>query len=482
MRRKAGSWMGLNSERHCIENDLMMNKKQEKVRMTRRRFIGASATSAFGFQVVSSRVFGANSRLAVAGIGAGGKGRADITGAAKAGADIVALCDVDDDRAANMFRAHPKAKRFSDFRVMLEKMGKSVDACTISTPDHTHAVATSMAMKMGKHCYTQKPLTHDVYEARHLARLAKRTGVVTQMGNQAHAGEPIRRAVELVRAGIIGNVNEAHIWTNRPIWPQGMKARPAKAEVPKGLDWDLWLGPAPYRPYGKGYVPFVWRGWWDFGTGALGDMACHIMDMAWWSLELGAPTTVSAQHGGDTAESAPDWAVIDYHFGYHGSRPPVKLVWYDGKKKGVPNAPSLEATGGVNMVVHGKGRNGQRKQQFGSMLIGDRGRMFFNRRSTKWMITGRDADEVKQIEAKTPKTLLRTRDNYTEWVNAATGNGHTPLSRFEVAGPFTEMVLLGNLAIRAGEPVQWDAEELRSVNSDKANRYVQGEYRDGWKL
>ena len=248
--------------------------------MNRRRFLRASAVATMGFQVVPSRVFGANSRLAVAGIGAGGKGRADITGAAKAGADIVALCDVDDDRGANMFKAHPKAKRFKDFRVMLEKMGKSIDACTISTPDHTHAVATSLAMKMGKHCYTQKPLTHNVYEARHLTKLAAETGVATQMGNQAHAGEPIRRAVELVRAGIIGNVTEAHIWTNRPIWPQGMKARPAKADIPKGLDWDNWLGPVPFREYGKGYVPFAWRGWWDFGTGALGDMACHIMDLS----------------------------------------------------------------------------------------------------------------------------------------------------------------------------------------------------------
>jgi hypothetical protein len=204
-------------------------------------------------------------------------------------------------------------------------------------------------------------------------------------------------------------------------------------------------------------------------------MACHIMDMAWWSLELGSPTSVRARHGGNTGESAPNWAVIDYQFGYRGSRPPVKLVWYDGKKNGVQNAPSLETTGGVNMVA--KGKNG-----FGSVLIGDKGRMFFNRSGTGWRITGRDEDEVKQIEANTPKTLPRTKGNYVEWVNAATGNGHKPLSRFEIAGPFTEMVLLGNLAIRAGEPVQWDAKELRSTNSEKANRYVRREYRQGWKL
>ena len=453
-----------------------MNKKSKKNQITLREFTKSSALAVMGFQVVSSKVFGANSRLAVAAVGAGGKGRADIAGVSNAGADIVALCDVDDNRAANTFSAYSKAKRFKDYRLMLEKTGKSIDACIISAPDHIHAVATSLAMRMGKHCYTQKPLTHDVYEARHLTKLASKTGVVTQMGNQAHAGEPIRRAVELVRAGIIGNVTEAHVLTNRPIWPQGMKKRSTKISVPKNLDWDQWLGPAPFRGYGKGYVPFAWRGWWDFGTGALGDMACHIMDMPWWSLELGSPTSVRARHGGNTLESAPNWSVIDYKFGYRGNRPPVKLVWYDGKRNGVQNAPSLEITGGVDMIKKGKGRGG-----FGSLLVGDKGRMFFNR-FNEWMVTGRDDNEVRQIETQTQKTIPRTKDNYTEWVDAITGKGHPPLSRFEIAGPFTEMVLLGNLAIRAGEKVLWDTKKLRSLNSDKANSFVRREYRKGWKL
>ena len=453
-----------------------MKKKSKKNQITLREFTKSSALAVMGFQVVSSRVFGANSRLAVSAIGAGGKGRADIAGVSNAGADIVALCDVDDNRAANTFSAYSKAKRFKDYRLMLEKMGKSIDACIISAPDHIHAVATSLAMRMGKHCYTQKPLTHDVYEARYLTKLASNTRVVTQMGNQAHAGEPIRRAVELVRAGIIGNVTEAHVLTNRPIWPQGMKKRSTKISVPKNLDWDRWLGPAPFREYGKGYVPFAWRGWWDFGTGALGDMACHIMDMPWWSLELGSPTSVTARHGGNTLESAPNWSVIDYKFGYRGNRPPVKLIWYDGKKNGVQNAPSLEITGGVDMIKKGKGRGG-----FGSLLVGDKGRMFFNR-FNEWMVTGRADDEVRQIETQTQKTIPRTKDNYTEWVDAVTGNGHPPLSRFEIAGPFTEMVLLGNLAIRAGEKVLWDTKKLRSLNSDKANSFVRGEYRKGWEL
>jgi len=440
--------------------------------MKRREFFRAGAASALAINFVPSRVFGANERLAVAAIGAGGKGRADIAGARAAGADIVALCDVDPRRGAGSYKKFPKAKRFADFRVMLEKMGKSIDACTISTPDHTHFAATEMALRMGKHCYTQKPLTHDIWEARELARMAGQTKVATQMGNQAHAGEPIRRVVELVRAGIIGNVTEAHVWTNRPVWPQGMAERLPKAPVPAGVDWNLWLGPAPWREYGEGYLPFKWRGWWDFGTGALGDMACHLMDMAWWSLELGVPTSVAARHGGATAESPPMWAVIEYQFPARGKRPPVKLVWYDGKKDGVQNAPSKEQAGGVEMV-----KGGKRQGKFGTMLIGDKGRLFFNRFVSNWMVTGRDPDEVKQIEAKTPKTLPRVKSNYTEWLDAATGKGHAPLSRFQTAGPYTEVVLLGNLAIHAGEIVKWDPKKGRSTNSEKANQFVRRKYR-----
>ena len=441
---------------------------------SRRDLFKASAASAFAINFVPSSVFGANARLKVAGIGAGGKGRADIGGSAAAGADIVALCDVDPRRGAATIKNFPKAKVFTDFRVMLDKFGKSIDACTISTPDHTHAVATMKALQMGKHCYTQKPLTHNVWEARQLVKQAAVSKVSTQMGNQAHAGEPIRRAVELVRAGIIGEVTEAHVWTNRPVWPQGMKARPPKAPVPAGLDWDLWLGPAPFRDYGEGYLPFKWRGWWDFGTGALGDMACHLMDMAWWSLDLGVPTHVRAKHGGATKESPPKWAVIDYHFSARGKRPPVKLVWYDGKKNGVQNAPSKELTGGVEMV------KGGRQGSYGTMLIGTKGRLFFNRFRDNLRVTGRDADEVKHIMEVTPRSIPRVKSNYTEWLDYAAGKGHAPLSRFEIAGPYTEVVLLGNLAIRSNEPVDWNPEK-GVAKSETANSFIRRKYRKGWE-
>ena len=438
---------------------------------TRRDILKAGTTSTFALNFFPARVFGANDRIAVAGIGAGGKGTADIAGSAAAGADIVALCDVDPRRGAGSYRKYPKAKRFTDFRVMLDKFGKSIDACTVSTPDHTHAVATMKALQMDKHCYTQKPLTHDVWEARQLVQQAAKSKVSTQMGNQAHAAEPIRRVVELVRAGIIGNVTEAHIWTNRPIWPQGMAKRLSKAPVPANVDWDLWLGPAPFREYGEGYFPFKWRGWWDFGTGALGDMACHLMDMAWWSLDLGVPTHVEAKHGGNTKESPPKWAVIDYQFAGRGKKPPVKLVWYDGKKDGVQNAPSQEVTGDVDMLA-GKGT-------YGTVLVGDKGKLFFHRKKSNWKVTGRDAAEVKHIEATTPKSIPRVKSNYTEWLDAAAGKGHEPLSRFEVAGPYTEVVPLGNLAIRANEPVVWSPQK-GEAKSDKANGFVRREYRKGW--
>jgi predicted dehydrogenase len=438
---------------------------------TRRDILRVGAVSTLTLNFLPARVFGANDRIAVAGIGAGGKGRVDIAGSAAAGADIVALCDVDPRRGADSHKKYPKAKRFSDFRVMLDKFGKSIDACTISTPDHTHAVVTMKALQMGKHCYTQKPLTHDVWEARQLVNEAAKGNLSTQMGNQAHAGEPIRRVVELVQAGIIGNVTEAHIWTNRPIWPQGMEDRPPKAPVPANVNWDLWLGPASFREYGEGYLPFKWRGWWDFGTGALGDMACHLMDMAWWSLDLGVPTHVEAKHGGNTKESPPNWAVIDYQFAARGKKPPVKLVWYDGKKDGVQNAPSKEVTGGVDMLA-GKGT-------YGTVLVGDKGKLFFHRKKNNWMVTGRDADEVKHIEVTTPRTIPRVKSNYTEWIDFAMGKGHAPLSRFEVAGPYTEVVLLGNLAIRANEPVEWSPQK-GEAKSAKANSFVRREYRKGW--
>jgi predicted dehydrogenase len=438
--------------------------------VTRRQFTKASASAAWAFTFLPSRVFGANERLQVAGIGVGGKGASDVTGAAGAGCDIVALCDVDQKRAAGTFAKFPNAKRYTDFREMLDKQ-KDIDAVTVSTPDHVHAHASVMAMRMGKHVYCQKPLTHSVYEARLMAETAAKQGVATQMGNQAHAGEPIRRAVEFVRAGVIGKVHEVHTWTNRPIWPQGMDKAPPAQTVPSSLAWDLWLGPAPFREFNAAYVPFAWRGWWDFGTGALGDMACHIMDMPYWALELGAPDSVEAKAVHVTPEAAPYASTVTYQFPARGDQPAVKFVWHDGYhgpnyKSDPPNLPPADVLEGEN------------PKSWGSVLIGDKGKMFFNRGNTNWLIKS----TAKQEDFPTPeKTIPRVTDEDAEWVAACKG-GPAALSSFAYAGPFTEMVLLGNLAIRLGKKVEWDAKGLRCPNAPEADPLIRREYRKGWEL
>ncbi len=437
------------------------------MRHTRRQFMGRSAATAFAFNFFPSRVFGANERICVAGIGVGGKGRGEINDSARAGAEIVALCDVDDSRAGETYRKFPKAKLYKDFRIMLEKQ-KDIDAVTVSTPDHTHAVAAVMAMKMGKHCYCQKPLTHSVHEARVMTQVARANGVVTQMGNQAHAGEPIRRAVELVQAGIIGDVTEAHMWTNRPIWPQGVHRPSGEHKVPNTLDWDLFLGPAPWRPYHPDYAPFKWRGYWDFGTGALGDMACHIMDMAYWSLELGAPDSVEAEQEGMTDESPPTSSIVTYQFPKRGKKPPVKFVWYDGKKNGQQHYPPPDVI------------NGEDISKYGAVLVGSKGNLYFNRGNTNWLIK---ANGVMANTTEIPKTIPRVKNEDQEWLDAIRdGKPDQPLSNFSRSGPFSEVVLLGNVAIRTGKKILWDAQNLRASNAPEADAFIKRTYREGWSL
>ena len=476
-----------------IERDHM---RYQKTYTTRRTFLHSSAASALACNFLPSHVFGANSRINVASIGVGGKGASDVMGADKHGGKIVALCDVDLKRGSRLIEyfteSDAKVKVYKDFRRMLEEMDQDIDAVTVSTPDHIHANASLLAMQMGKHCYTQKPLSWSVEEARLMTEVAKEKGVVTQMGNQAHAGEPIRRAVELIQGGIIGDVTEAHIMTNRPIWAQGMEKYPAKADIPEGLDWDLWLGPAPKRHYAKGVLPFSWRGWWDYGTGALGDMACHIMDMAWWALDLGAPDTVEAKSGGNTKVSPPKWSIVTYQFPKRGKKPPVTLKWYDGKNECGPVVPSQQIWDGVD--IFGKDKNGKPKgnSKFGSILIGTKGTLYFNRNSTDFVVKHKDGtvttgekgyqDFVKEGWETPEKSVARTTDEDFEWINAIRHGGPQPLSNFQVSGPFSETVLLGNVAIRLGEKIEWDAKNLKAKGNKKANQYIRRKYRKGWEL
>jgi predicted dehydrogenase len=304
-----------------------------------------------------------------------------------------------------------------------------------------------------------------------MAETATEQGVATQMGNQSHAGEPIRRGVELVRAGIIGPVREVHTWTDRPIWPQGMTARPPAQEVPSTLNWDLWLGPAPWREYNSAYAPFNWRGWWDFGTGALGDMACHIMDMPYWALELGSPTSVSAESEGGTQEAGPWWSTVTWQFPARGDKPPVTFKWYDGYKG--PDRESAPRNFPPDDVLEGEDPN-----RFGCILVGEKGKLYFNRGRNRWVT--KPASLREDFEMPEP-TLPRVPNEDAEWVAACKG-GPAALSNFSYAGPFSETVLLGVVAIRTGQPLKWDAKNLTCPGTPEADQYIRREYRQGWTL
>jgi predicted dehydrogenase len=292
--------------------------------------LAVGATALTGPYLVSGQNL--NEKIRIAGIGVGGKGDSDVNDSAGCGGEIVGLCDVDQRTVDKMGQKYPKAQKFQDFRKMLDKMGKEIDACTISTPDHVHAIAASLAMSMGKHVYVQKPLCQTVYEARYLRNLAKESKVATQMGNQGSAGNGLRRAVEVIQAGVLGPVHELHVWSNRPIWPQGMDRPKGEDPVPSYLDWDLWLGPAALRPYKeKAYHTFAWRGWRDFGTGALGDMACHTVNMPFRALKMGYPEIVECEAVSDMhPETYPLSSRIRFEFPAREGMPPLKFWWYDG--------------------------------------------------------------------------------------------------------------------------------------------------------
>ncbi len=434
--------------------------------LTRRQFVKRAAlvASALSFPFVASRnVLGANDRLNIAGIGVGGKGASDISNVDYE--NIYALCDVDEVRAGESVRRYPNAKRYQDFRILLEKEGRNIDAVTVSTPDHMHAPAAIMAMKMGKHVYCQKPLTRTVHEARQMAEIARQHKVATQMGNQGHSHPETRRLVELIQAGVLGKVREVHVWTDRPIWPQGIDRPSDTPAAPKTLDWDLWLGVAPWRPYHPAYVPFNWRGFWDFGTGALGDMACHNMDIAFFSLGLRDPVSVQAESSGVNRETAPKWSVITFDFPGRGDLAPVKMVWYDGGKR-----PARD-------LVKNKELPGN-----GVILVGDKETLFVpNYWGGGSFVSGAKVDDFKNVAETLPKPADFEKDHHREWINACKG-GPKSLSNFDYAGPMTEAVLLGNVALRAGGKILWDAKTLKVTNLPEANQHIHAEYRKEWKL
>jgi predicted dehydrogenase len=425
--------------------------------LTRRHFL---LSSALGATALSTRL-GAqekkpppSERLHVGVVGVAGQGGNDMNQVAAAGAEIVALCDVDERRTGPARTRFPKAPFYNDFRKLLDQKG--IDAVLVGTPDHTHAVATVAALQSGRHTFCEKPLTHTVHEARVVAETAARHKRVTQMGTQIHAGENYRRVVELIRTGAIGPVHEVHVWCGKN-WGGGNRPRDTPP-VPKGLHYDLWLGPAPYRPYHPVYLPAKWRRWWDFGGGTLADMACHYMDLPFWALELRYPTHVSAEGPPVNAETAPTSLQVRWEFPARGKQPAVQLTWYDGGKR-----PAYFAQGKLP-------RWGD-----GVLFVGGKGMLLANYGSYKLL-------PEEQFKGFTPPEpfIPRSIGHYKEWVEACKSQGPTTCS-FDYSGALSETVLLGTVAYRLGKPFDWDGEKFKA-SEPGATDLLRREYRKGWSL
>ncbi len=440
-------------------------------RPNRRHFLrtgaAAGASAFFAWPLLAEdKKPSANDRLQVGVIGVAGQGEYDWREAARAGAEIVAWCDVDENRTGAARSAFPKASFDVDFRKLLDRKG--IDAVIIATPDHTHAVATVAALKSGRHVYCEKPLTHDVWEARVVAETAARHKRVTQMGTQIHNHPEgnYRRCVELIQSGAIGPVKEVHVWCARSY---GGAKRPAESEpVPPGLHWDLWLGTAPERPYHHGpnkrgygtYEPFNWRMWWDFGGGTLSDMACHHVDLPFWALKLRHPTRISAEGSPKPdVEAAADWLIVKYEFPARGELPPVTLTWYDGGKR-----PPHFSQGALP-------RWGD-----GSLFIGEKGMLLAGYTQRKLLPESQFKDFVPP-----PKTIPDSVGHHKEWVEACK-TGATTTCNFDYAGALTETALLGNVSYRVGKPLEWDAVNLKVTNCPEAEKYLRREYRKPWTL
>jgi len=433
--------------------------------MKRRNFIKNVSASSLAFTVVPSFAVSGlghtapSDKLNIAGIGVGTGGKGKVNLRNMPGQNIVALCDVDYAYADPVFKSYPKAKKYKDYRKMLEKQ-KDIDAVVIATPDHTHAVIAATVMELGINTYLQKPLTHSIYESRYLTKLAKKTGVVTQMGNEGHSNDEVYEVAEVVQSGCLGTIREAHVWTNRPIWRQGMPKPLKEVAVPKTLDWDLFIGPAKMRSYNPEYHPWIWRGWWDFGTGALGDMGCHLLDVPNYALKLGQPIAFQASSSLVNTESAPVAAKVNYKFPArknlpYCALPELELTWYDGgfmpaRPYDLPNDAPMNPGGGF-------------------MLIGSEGTLIARSYGGDW----KTYKNGKEFTPQTKVDLGRIADHplgggrHEMHFVECCKNGGTPASSFEYSGPFNEMVVMGNLAVRLqslGKTLMWDSESMKVTN------------------
>lgn len=432
----------------------------------RRHFIGGSTVAALGFWMGSDRVNAdpaPKDKLKVAAIGVEGKGSSDLADLAR-GNVVIALCDADRNKLANAAKKFPEAKLFTDYRKMLDEVGRELDAITVSTPDHHHAPAALRAMAMGIGAFVQKPMAHTITEARLMREMAVKMKVASQMGNQGTSNSMLREAVDVLHAGAIGKVTELHVWTNRPVWPQGLDRPAGEDPVPDWLDWDAYIGPAAMRPYKQDvYHPFKWRGWYDFGAGALGDMGCHTMNMPVWGLKLGHPTSIElVEKSDDKPETFPKWSILRYEFPARGEMAPVTFTWYDGGKK--PPA---------DLFPDGQVPN------TGALLIGDKGVMVSagDYGSGYKLLPGDDFKDYKAPAAVIPKSP----GHMVEFVNMCKG-GAPAWSNFELAGPLTEVVVLGNLCLHSEKKIEWDGENLKATNAPELNAWINKEYRAGWEL
>ncbi|WP_033562902.1 Gfo/Idh/MocA family protein [Sphingobacterium sp. SYP-B4668] len=472
-----------------------MNNDNSK---SRRDFIKSAATAAAAFMIVPRHVLGGtgfiapSDKLQIAGIGVGGKGSSDIASFYASGkAEIAYLCDVDDRRAAGSVKKFPKAKYYKDYREMLDKEHKHIDAVSISTPDHNHAIQSLAAMQLGKHVYVQKPLTHDVWEARALTDAAKKYKVVTQMGNQGASNDGPRQIREWYEAGIIGDVHTVYCWTDRPVWPSGIPWPTGKGEIPKELDWDLWLGTAPQKDYIEKLVPFNWRGWWDYGTGALGDMGCHLLEVPFSTLGLTYVQDVQASVGtvyvdefkrGYFPESCPpsSHATLTFPKGTR-TKLPVTLHWMDGGIQ-PPRPDELGAN-----EIFGDGGNG-------ILLVGTKGKILADTYGDNARLL--PTSRVEQVAQKYERVPGAASGHYGQWVEAClAGYGKKEVSApFEISGPLTEALLMANLAIRGADmkidgkypgrnlKLLWDNNQMKVTNFDAVNQFVKRQYRTGWDI
>jgi len=397
-----------------------------------------------------------NEKLNIAGIGVGGRGAADVKGVDDE--NIVALCDVDQMRAAGTLNRFPNAKKYRDFRKMLDEMDKQIDAVVIGTPDHTHAPPAAMAMRMGKHCYCEKPLTHSVYETRVLTELARENKLATQLGTQIHAGDNYRRVVELVQSGAVGEIRQVEVWF--PGGRGGMDRPTETPPVPPTLDWDLWLGPAPYRPYHPAYVPGNWRSWWDFANGILGDFGCHYMDLPFWALNLRYPKTVEAQGPPPHPETAAPVLTVRYEYPARGDLPPVTLTWRNGSGN-IPPIVKEQAVPNWGAAV---------------LFVGDKGMLLANYGKRLLLPEAKFAD----FQPPDP-TIVKSIGHHKEWVEACK-TGSPTTCNFDYSGPLTETALLGDVSYRIQSKLDWDAENLKATNCPEADKYIRREYREGWTL